>query len=198
MSEGSDAVSEAASPVILFRMAREDPAMAMVVVETERLRLRPWRISDAAFHRHLWAERDPRVPAHRRLTSDGHPTVAELEGWLRSYEQEPAPGLLVVELRHSEEAIGYCGLIANSVGLPEEPELAYEFGHSFWNRGYATEAASAILDKARAIGYRRLASTVREWNTASLRVLEKLGFVDTGTRENDEVHGDSLLLRKDL
>jgi len=39
------------------------------------------------------------------------------------------------------------------------------------------------------------ASTVREWNAASLNVLDKLGFVLTDERERDAVHGDSLLLR---
>ena len=170
----------------------------MVTIETERLLLRTWRIGDAAFHRQLWAERDPRVPAHRRLTSDGHPSVAEMEVWLRSYEQLPAPGLLVVQLKGAETALGYCGLIENSVGRPDEPELAFEFLRVFWNQGYATEAAGAVVNQARALGYRHLASTVRAWNAASLRVLGKLGFVNTGEQEDDEVHGDSLLLRKTL
>lgn len=179
-------------------MDRDDASLLADVFETERLLLRPWRISDAAFHRQLWTERDPRVPAHRRLTSDGRPTVEEMEGWLRSYKQVPPPGLLVVERVGSAGPLGYCGLVANSVGRPEEPELAYEFLQEFWHHGYATEASGAIVDAARAIGYRHLAATVREWNTASLRVLEKLGFVSTGEQEVDEVHGASLLLRKAL
>src|SRR5512142_1158258 len=43
-------------------------------------------------------------------------------------------------------------------------------------RGYATEAARAVLDAAAATGRKRLWSTVRTWNTPSFRVLEKLGF----------------------
>lgn len=179
-------------------MQAGDAGSAEVVLETRRLLLRPWRVGDAAFHRRLWAERDPRVPAHRRLTPDGHPTIAELEQWSRSSGQVPAPGLLVVQLAGSETALGYCGLVENSVGRPEEPELAFEFLREFWNHGYATEAAGAVVEHARALGYRHVASTVRAWNTASLRVLEKLGFVTTGEQEDDEVHGDSLLLRKTL
>ncbi len=181
-----------------FRMDLDDAPLAMAAIETERLLLRTWRTGDAAFHRQLWGERDPRVPVHRRLTRDGHPSVAEFEVWLRNYEQVPAPGLLVVRLKRIETDLGYCGLIENSVGRPEEPELAFEFLRVFWNHGYATEAAGAVVDRARALGYRHLASTVRAWNTASLRVLEKLGFVSTGEHEDDEVHGDSLLLRKAL
>lgn len=170
----------------------------MSALETERLLLRPWRSTDAAFHRRLWAERDPRVPPHRRLAADGHPTVADLEEWARGYDQTPAPGLLVVERRDTGAAVGYCGLVANSVGVPDEPELAYEFLQVSWNHGYATEASGAVIGAARELGYRHLASTVRDWNTASLRVLGKLGFVDTGQRERDQAHGDSVLLRKVL
>jgi len=121
-----------------------------------------------------------------------------LEEWSRTYEQVPAPGLLVVQLKGTATDLGYCGLVENSVGRPEEPELAFEFLRAFWNHGYATEAGDAVVDQARALGYRHLASTVRAWNAASLRVLGKLGFVSTGEQEYDEVHGDSLLLRKAL
>ncbi|WP_367917032.1 GNAT family N-acetyltransferase [Curtobacterium sp. VKM Ac-2861] len=121
-----------------------------------------------------------------------------LEEWARRYDQTPAPGLLVVERRDTGAAVGYCGLVANSVGVPDEPELAYEFLQVSWNHGYATEASGAVIGAARELGYRHLASTVRDWNTASLLVLGKLGFVDTGQRERDQAHGDSVLLRKVL
>ncbi|QYF73145.1 GNAT family N-acetyltransferase [Cryobacterium sp. PAMC25264] len=170
----------------------------MTASGTERLLLRTWQSGDAAFHRQLWAERDPRVPAHRRLTHDGHPSLTEMEDWIRSYEHEPAPGLLVVQRRGSGTVLGYCGLIENSVSSTEDPELAFDFLRAFWNHGYATEAASEVINRSRALGYRHLSSTVRAWNTASLRVLAKLGFVDTGEQENDDVHGDLLLLRKTL
>jgi RimJ/RimL family protein N-acetyltransferase len=176
-------------------MDRQNAPQSHDDFRTERLGLRPWQVADAAFHRRLWEERDERVPAWRRITTDGRPTVAEMQGWLRTYEPTPAPGLFVVEQIETAGAVGYCGLVENSVGHPEEPELAFEFLHDCWGRGFATEASRVIVDRAAAIGYDHLASTVREWNTASLRVLDKLGFVLTGEREHDAVHGDSLLLR---
>lgn len=179
-------------------MGRNEASSPGVVFETERLVLRPWRITDARFHRMLWEERDMRVPAHRRITPDGRPTLAELTDWLSSYEPVPAPGLMVVQRQRVISPVGYCGLIPNSVGLPDEPELAFEFLRTFWNLGFATEASRKIIEQARAIGYRQLTSTVREWNTASLRVLEKLGFEATYEREIDDAHGDSLLLRMTL
>ncbi|MGU3409033.1 GNAT family N-acetyltransferase [Microbacterium sp. M1A1_1b] len=165
---------------------------------TDRLLLRRWRPEDASFHRRLWQERDPRVPARRRITPDGRPTIAELQDWARSHDPGPAPGLRVVERLAEPGPVGYCGLVANSVGQPDEPELAFEFLRSSWNQGFATEAATAVVDQARTVGYAHLAATVRAWNTASLRVLEKLGFTDTGQTEPDALHGDSILLRKVL
>lgn len=166
--------------------------------QSERLRLRPWAVDDAAFHRRLWEERDPRVPARRRISAEGHPTLADMQQWLRTYRPEPAPGLCVVELRESGVPVGYCGLVPNIVGQPEEPELAFEFLREFWGRGFATESSRLIVRQAESLGYDRLASTVRDWNAASFAVLAKLGFVDTGERERDTVHGDSVLMRLTL
>ncbi len=92
----------------------------------------------------------------------------------------------------------YCGLVENSVGHPEEPEPAFEFLQQFWGQGFATEASRVIVGRAKAIGYGHLASTVGEWNTASLNLLNKLEFVSTGQRERDVVHGDLLKLRLPL
>jgi RimJ/RimL family protein N-acetyltransferase len=161
-------------------------------VETPRLLLRPWRVSDAVISHELWTERDPRVPAHRRIGADGHPSLHDIEEWVRGYDGQPAPGVLVAALRESGQVVGYCGLIANVYGQADEPELAFEFLRRVWGRGYATEAGSAVVELARALGYRRLWATVRDWNGASRRVLAKLGFSETGRVDRDPAHGDSL------
>jgi len=168
------------------------------VLETDRLSLRPWRVSDAAFHRRLWLERDPRVPPHRRIDANGRPTVAELEDRIRALPEDAPLRLLVVELSATGEPIGYCGLIENAALPPDEPEIAYELLRGHWGAGYATEAASAVVELARASGYPRLWATVRAWNTSSLRVLAKLGFAETGRVEADPVHGDSLCMMRNL
>lgn len=50
----------------------------------------------------------------------------------------------------------------------------------------------AVLDWVRSSGYRRLWATVRDWNTASRRVLAKVGFIETDRVEREEVYGDTL------
>lgn len=169
----------------------------LVALETARLVLRPWRVEEAAVHRELWTERDPRVPPHRRIDAAGRPTLEDVEGWIRDGSRPGSLGLLAVERTGSGDVIGYCGLIDGALG-PDEPEIAYELLRRAWGRGYATEAAGAVVALARESGYGRLWATVRAWNVASLRVLANLGFVETDRVDPDAVHGDSLYLTKAL
>lgn len=69
--------------------------------------------------------------------------------------------------------IGCAGLDARSHGL----ELGYWIGEPYWGRGYATEAAHALVDLAfRATTIERLHVSCRVINTASRRVIHKCGF----------------------
>ncbi len=162
-----------------------------VVLETDRLLLRPWRVAEAVVQRELWTERDPRVPPHRRIDADGHPSLLELEESIRTH-QPSSTGLLAVERKGTRDVIGYCGLIDSGRPSEGEPELAFELLRRVWGQGYATEAATAVLDWARSSGYERVWATVWEWNTASRRVLAKVGFTETGQTEGDAVHGTTL------
>ncbi len=162
-----------------------------VVLETERLLLRPWRVSEAVVQRELWAARDPRVPPHRRIDGDGRPTVADLEEWIRSHVPSSV-GLLAVERKAARDVVGYCGLVESGRGAAHEPELAFELLHRARGQGYATEASRAVLDWARSSGHERLWATVWDWNTASRRVLARLGFTDTDRKDVDPVHGTTL------
>ena len=168
-----------------------------IVLETGRLWLRPWRVAEAVVQRELWTERDPRVPPHRRIDGDGHPTVAELEDSIRT-NRPSSIGLLAVERKAARDVIGYCGLIDSGQGSEGEPELAFELLRRAWRQGYATEASLAVLDWARSSGYERLWATVWEWNTASRRVLAKIGFIETTRKEVDAVHGTTLFTTRRL
>jgi RimJ/RimL family protein N-acetyltransferase len=167
------------------------------VLETGRLLLRPWRLTEAAVLHELWTERDPRVPPHRRIDAEGHPTVTDLEDWIRA-NQPSSTGLLAVERKAAGDVIGYCGLIDSGGGPDGELELAFELLRRVWRQGYATEASLAVLDWARSCGYERLWATVWEWNTASRRVLAKVGFTETGRKELDAVHGNNLFTTRRL
>ena len=169
-----------------------------ILLATDRLLLRPWRVSEAGIQRELWTERDPRVPPHRRIGPDGRPTLHDIEDGIRRSERSLSLGLLAMERKIDGDVIGYCGLIENTHGQDGEPELAFELLQRAWGQGYATEASEAVLCWARASGYVRLWATVRDWNVASRRVLAKVGFVETGRVEADAVYGDSLFTMKQL
>lgn len=165
-----------------------------VVLETERLLLRPWQVAEAAVQREMWVERDPRVPPHRRIDADGHPSIAVFEEAIRATRPSTV-GLLAVELKATREAIGYCGLVDSGRGS-QEPELAFEFLRRYWGQGYATEASWAVLEWARSSGYERLWASVWHWNAASRRVLAKVGFTEVDREEG--THGTNLTTTRSL
>ncbi|WP_157018437.1 GNAT family N-acetyltransferase [Mesorhizobium xinjiangense] len=73
--------------------------------------------------------------------------------------------------------IGCAGLNATPRGL----EVGYWIGQPYWGRGYATEAAHALVDLAfRATAIDVLHASCRVINTASRRVIHKCGFQYAG------------------
>ncbi|MEU9314442.1 GNAT family N-acetyltransferase [Streptomyces sp. NPDC048295] len=150
------------------------PPMSLQL-ETARLTLRPWTDSDIDAHRELVAERGggmPSIQHNRQMIEDE-----------RAASVRTGIALLPVIRRDVGDFIGYCGLTVGRASV-DEPEIAYELFRRVHGQGYATEAASAVLDAAIATGRQRLWSTVRPWNAPSFRVLDKLGF------ERDHVSTD--------
>ncbi|OUE29756.1 Acetyltransferase (GNAT) family protein [Clavibacter michiganensis] len=169
-------------------------------LETARLRLRPLGPPDVDVVHRLWAERDPRHPPHRRVDDEGRPSRDEVRDRLTVQAEESVRtgiGLLAIERRDAPGVVGYCGLIVGSASV-EEPEMAFELLREVHGQGIATEAARAVVDAARETGRVRLWSTVRRWNAASARVLEKAGFTDSGRVTPDPEHGDSVWMTRDL
>src|SRR6478609_6346272 len=78
-------------------------------LETDRLLLRSSTVDDAAVFRELWTERDPRVPAHRRISADGRPSVRDIAANLRSDLGTRGPRLLAVERKGVGDVIGTAG-----------------------------------------------------------------------------------------
>lgn len=80
----------------------------------------------------------------------------------------------------------------------DEPEIAYELFRRVHGRGYATEAARAVVGAAVATGRKRLWSTVGSWNAPSLRVLEKLGFHRDHVDPDHDGRGEVIWLTRTL
>jgi RimJ/RimL family protein N-acetyltransferase len=78
------------------------------------------------------------------------------------------------------ELIGCVGLAV----IDDEVELGYWIARDHWGRGFATEAARAVLSLAKTLGHRELVAGHFIDNPASGSVLRKVGFVPTGKVRN--------------
>jgi len=147
----------------------------MNVLETERLILRQFTVDDAQFILTLVNE-----PSFLRYIGDKKIRSLEdarqyiLTGPVASYERHGF-GLCLVELRDSHTAIGMCGLLKR--GELPEPDIGFALLPEFWNKGFAFEAAAAVLQDARErLGIERILAITSLDNEASIKLLERLGF----------------------
>ena len=144
------------------------------MIETSRLVVRRFSEDDAEFAVRLLNE-----PSFLRYIGDRKVrTIADArkyirEGPLASYTRHGF-GLYVVELKDSRVPIGICGLLKRE--SLEDCDVGFAFLPQFWSRGYAFEAASAVLAEARAAGMKRILAITAPDNVASIALLEKLGF----------------------
>lgn len=147
----------------------------MLVLETERLLLRPFTTDDAPFILTLLNE-----PSFLQYIGDKN--VRNLEdaqkyltnGPIASYAKNGF-GLLCVELKDPQTSIGMCGLLKRDE-LPE-PDIGFAFVPDFWNKGYAFEAAAAVMKDAReTLKLGRILAIVNSDNYASMKLLERLGL----------------------
>jgi RimJ/RimL family protein N-acetyltransferase len=144
------------------------------VITTARLTLRPPRAADAKpiaalVNDRRIAENTARIP-HPYLLADAHDFLATAN--------HSAGHLSLLITLHDGTLIGGCGI---HPGHQAEPEPGYWIGVPYWGRGYATEAARALIDYAfGTLGCEQLTSRARVSNPASRRVLEKCGFQWTG------------------
>jgi len=143
-------------------------------------------------------ERDPR--SLHMIDAHGKPTVYDLRSDIERQLAATAKtglALLAVERCDGDGFIGCCGLIVGRASW-DEPEIAFEMFRRAHGHGYATEAREAIVATAAETGRAHLWSTVRAWNRPSLRVLEKLRFVQSGQVTPGAERGDLVWLAHDL
>jgi RimJ/RimL family protein N-acetyltransferase len=150
------------------------------VVETERLRLRPWRAADdlpALAAVNADAEVMRWVAPNRPLRPDESAALLER---IEAHWREHGYGLWAVEPRaNGAGCIGFAGLAIPSF-LPEvlpAVEAGWRLDRAWWGRGLATEAARASIAYGfDTLGLRSVVSIIDAANERSLRVAEKLGM----------------------
>lgn len=142
------------------------------VIETKRLRLREFDMSDASAFYALNA--DPKV-----LQNTGDKpfkTVEEAGQLIVNYDQYKQHGFgrWTVVSQETHEVLGWCGLKKHKEGFVD---IGFRFFKKYWGKGYATEAAQACLE----YGFNQkhvdeIIGRTSEENKASIRILEKIGL----------------------
>jgi len=147
----------------------------MTVIESERLVLREFHLDDAEFILELLNE-----AAFLRFIGDkGVRTLADardylLKGPIESYRRFGF-GLYRASLRENGTPIGMCGLVKRE-GLADV-DVGFALQARYWSRGYAVEAAAAVLDHGkRILNLGRIVAIAHPDNQASIAVLEKIGL----------------------
>lgn len=147
----------------------------LLALETGRLTLRRMGLGDAAFILDLLNE--PSFLLHVgdkgvRTEDDARRYIED--GPLGSYARLGF-GLNLVQRRDGGEPVGICGLLKRA--WLDDVDLGFALHPPFWGRGYAFEAASAVLAHAREqLGLRRIVAVTSLGNAPSIQLLGKLGF----------------------
>ena len=146
----------------------------MIVLQTERLRVRHMTPDDAVFM--LGLLNDPAW--HRFIGDRGIRTVEGARDYIIKGPMEMNArlgfGFDVVERKEDGCPIGVCGLAKRD--FLDDVDIGYAFLPQHGGQGYAIEAAQGVLGHAKELGLKRIVATVRPDNGASIRLLEKLGL----------------------
>ena len=163
-------------------------------IRTERLILRPFTLTDA-----------PRVKA---LAGDQRIYETTLcipypyedgmaESWISTHQRcfYEGHGVVFAICLSSGFLIGAASL--SRAGLYNRAELGYWIGVGYWNNGYCTEAARAIVGYGfETLGFHKISGRHIAGNHASGRVLEKIGMVLEGVLRDDVVKDDKYVTVK--
>ncbi len=165
------------------------------MIETERLTIRRIDLDDADFM--LASLNDPGFLAN--IGDRGVRTIDEAKAYiservLASYETNGF-GMFRVALKRDDEGGGTVGFVRRE-GL-EGPDLGFAFLQTHTGKGYAFEAATALLTWGReTLGLSSMLAITAPDNTASAALLAKLGFEESDRITLPAHGGESRLFRK--
>ena len=170
------------------------PVTPIPTLETERLRLRPFTLDDEAAVFALAS--DPAVARFVRF--EAHRTRAETRAFLKLVQQHYEygdPFAWAIILREDGRLIGSCGFVSQS---PEckSAEIGYWLGKPYWSKGYAVEAARALVRFGfEQMGLERIEAKCFLENHAGQRVIERLSMRFEGTDRSEMIKGEYPELR---
>lgn len=144
------------------------------LLETERLYLRPVTVEDAELMLAIWND-----PAFMRNVADrGIRTMVEARAAIESGAQklfaDYGYGPFSLALKSDGSMIGICGLFKRD--NLDDPDIGFSVLPEYCGRGYAGEAAIAVVDHARQLGITALTAIVSPTNEPSIGLIRKLGL----------------------
>lgn len=158
-----------------------------LVLETPRLRLRPFKESDVD---DIWpVVSNPEFP--KMMSWAAHTDRTETLGFVRAVTQNLQQNAGVVwAIEHERRVIGSIGLdsmvFSHRAWRIDRAELGFWLAQEHWNKGLMTEAAEAAVRCAfETIELHKVTVGCIAENIASRRVVEKLGFRYVGRLEDD-------------
>lgn len=152
-----------------------------VVLTTDRLILRTWQATDIPLMTIISS--DPLVMEHFPSTQDAKATQVLIDHINQHYEKF-GYALYAVETKDTHEFIGFVGLNHPPFEIPKFApkglpivEIGWRLSSQHWNKGYATEAAKAVLRYAFiTLNLKEIISFTVMANIKSRRVMENIGL----------------------
>ncbi|HEY4458440.1 MAG TPA: GNAT family N-acetyltransferase [Pseudonocardiaceae bacterium] len=158
-----------------------------------RLRLLPLAVDDAELLLPVYA--DPGV------TEYFEDRFTEIEGVRHAVKQrlsrDVPPGMGTWLIQLDDTIVGHAHLwtARHPAGIVE---IGWTIGKAHWGKGIATEAARAVIEHGfRRLGLPAIFAIVHQDNAASMRVAEKLGFIQVGEQEHHNAPHRMLVLLPD-
>jgi len=153
-------------------------------IETERLTLRPFILADAPDVQRLAGDRN----VASSTLEIPHPYKDGMaEEWIAALQVGLDRGedvTFAIVHRDEEYLIGCAGMSIRK--RDESGSMGYWIGKPYWNQGYCTEAARALLEYGfEVLGLNRVYSAHFTRNPASGRVMQKIGMKHEGTLRQD-------------
>ncbi|MEU3509442.1 GNAT family N-acetyltransferase [Streptomyces longwoodensis] len=169
----------------------------MTELRTDRLVLRRWRESDLA----PWAamNADPEVRRHLGDLLTREQSDASVGRFRTEFEQR-GYGWWAVEVRATGEFIGFAGLDRVDDGLPfGGVEIGWRLAREAWGKGYATEAARAVLDFGfDTLGLPEILAVTTATNLRSQAVMRRIGMTRDPDGDFDDPTGPEGPLRRQV
>jgi len=147
-----------------------------LILETRRMILREMTIDDLEFLFQI--DTDPDIMRYYYSSIKSYPEVRiRLEGIIKNYRKEEGFGIWLAEEKRSKERLGVMALKRIEDNPAQEIEIGYKFEKSYWNQGYATEAAIALLKYGfENKGLEKIVAVTNPANNPSVNVMKKLGM----------------------